>query len=245
MMIRAEQMSAFEDAAEEKFVRRIAVHLLENYSSAVVRLPDSESTVGELPEETLHTLVRSSIERARRYEMDFESSISAFTAIRFEVSPNFDKHRLSQVLLKDENVEPNARLDELLEVLTEKNWETIRGEYDVNAWQKVPENETEELENVEDAENSAEAKNIEFADTVMNVENAEKAKKPDESPTPDFNLTAINTAAETPKPPAEAKRFDINATMMNFENPNKSKKSGDDDDIDFLETIPNFNPDKE
>lgn len=245
MMIRAEQINAFETAAEEKFVRRLAAHLRENYGAAIVRLPDSESTVSELPEEVLHLLVKNSIELARRYEMDIESSISAFTAIRFEVSPNFDKHRLSQVLLKDEHIEPNARLNELLEVLTEKNWETIRGEYDVNAWQEEPENKNDESENSDDTEKSDEAQNIEFADTVMNVENAEKSNKPNETATPDFDLTAINANAETAKPPSEVKRVDLDATMMSFENPNISKKSDDDDDIDFLATIPNYVPGKE
>ncbi len=240
MMIRAEQMNAFEDSAEEKFVRRIAAHLLENYDAAIVRLPDSESAVSELPEDALHSLIKNSIARARRYEMDFESSISAFTAIRFEISPNFDKHRLSQVLLKDEHIEPNARLDELLEVLTEKNWETIRSEYDVNGWQEEPESEPAESENVEDAEKSAGTQNVEFADTVINVENAEKSKKTDESPVHDFNLMAINTDADTPKSPAEVKRVDLDATMMSFENPGKLKKIGDDEDIDFLDTIVNI-----
>lgn len=87
-------------------------------------------------------------------------------------------------------------------------------------------------------------KNIEFADTVINVENAEKSKKSDESPTPEFNLTAINTETETPKPPPEVKRVDLDATMMSFEKPDKSKKSGDDDDVDFLDTIPIFDSGK-
>ena len=242
MMIRAEQMNVFEDAAEEKFVRRLAAHLIENYGASVVRLPDSESTVNELPEDVLHSLIKNSIELARKYKMDFESSISAFTAIRFEVSPNFDKHRLSQVMLKDEHIEPNARLDELLEVLTEKNWETIRGEYDANAWQEKPENEIDETENA-DAEKSDEAQNIEFADTVMNVENAEKSEKSD-APVSDFNLTAINPNVETPKTPAEVKRVDLDATMMSFEKPGNSKKSGDEEDFDFLDTIPNVDSGK-
>lgn len=245
MLIRAEQMNAFETAAEEKFERRLAAHLRENYGAAVVRLPDSELTVGELPEDVLLSLVKNSIERARQYELTFESSISAFSAIRFEVSPNFDKHRLSQVLLKDETVEPDARLNELLEVLTEKNWETIRGEYDVNAWQEESENKAEESENTDDTEKTNEAKNIEFADTVINVENTEQSKKSDASSVPDFNLTAINSDMEKPKAPAEVKRFDLNETMMNFDDTGKSKKSGDDEDLDFLDTIVNVDITKE
>lgn len=238
-MIRAEQMAVFESTAEEKFERRLAAHLLESYGAAIAHLPDSESTVAELPAETLHSLVKNSIRLARKYELTYESSISAFSAIRFEVSPNFDKHRLSQMMLNDEHIEPNERLNELLKILTEKNWETIRAEYDVYAWQAEAE-KTVEAENVEDTEKPVEAKNIEFADTVINVENAEKPRKADESPVPDFDLTMMNTDAEPPKTPAEVKRFDLDATMMNFENPNKSKKSGDGEDFNFLDTVLNI-----
>jgi len=43
--------------------------------------------------------------------------------------------RLCQVLLNDEEVEPDRRLDEMLDVLTEKNWESIRADYDPTAWE--------------------------------------------------------------------------------------------------------------
>lgn len=135
LAIRSEQMLVIEAVAEENFVRRIADHLLEQYPKAMVRLPDDKnSTVEELDEETLHSLVRTGIARARSYQLSFESSIAAFTAVMFEVAPNFDTHRLSQVLLNDDEVEPNDRLDELLNVLTEKNWESIREDYDPQAW---------------------------------------------------------------------------------------------------------------
>lgn len=134
LLIRPEQMTAIEESAEEKFARRIIAHLLEQYANSAVTLPDSKSTVAELPEETLDTLARNSIEYARSYGLNQESSIAAFSALRFEVAPNFDKHNLSRVILSDENYEPNARIDQLLEILTEKNWETIQKTYDPEAW---------------------------------------------------------------------------------------------------------------
>jgi hypothetical protein len=170
LSIRAEQMSVVEAVAQENFVRRIAAHLLEDYREAVVTLPgDEKFTVNDLSEETLHDLIRTGISRARRYGMTFESSISAFTAVMFEVSPNFDTHRLCQVLLNDEEVEPNNRLDELLEVLTEKNWESVRADYDPNAWKPEKEmeetNETREKEETKAVEN--EPKNLDLEATVM------------------------------------------------------------------------------
>lgn len=132
-------MAEIQASAEENFVRRIAAHLLERYAKTVVTLSDKKLPVDELPRETLLSLVRTGIERARGYGLSFESSIAGFCAVMFEVAPNFDQHKLSQVVLNDENIEPNARLDELFEILTESNWETIRKTYDAEAWQPKPE----------------------------------------------------------------------------------------------------------
>lgn len=163
LSIRAEQKSVIEAVAQENFVRRIAAHLLAEYPTAVVSLPNDEKfAVEELPEETLYDLVRVGIERARSHSLTLESVIAAFTAVMFEVSPNFDEHRLCQVLLNDEDVEPNERLDELLNVLTEKNWESIREDYDPNAWKPAEEGEeTPETKKIKPT-------NLDLQETVMN-----------------------------------------------------------------------------
>lgn len=167
LSIRAEQMTVIEAVAQENFVRRIAAHLLAEYPKAVVSLPDDEkSTVDELPEETLHDLIRVGIERARGHELTFESAIAAFVAVMFEVAPNFDTHRLSQVLLNDEEIEPNARLDELLNVLNEKNWEAIREDYDPKAWNA--EQETDNADETQESDELTKRKNLDLQETVMN-----------------------------------------------------------------------------
>lgn len=155
LTIRAEQKAVVEAVAEENFVSRLAAHLRSEYSNAVVTLPgDEKFTVAELAPETLHELVNVGIARARSYGKTFESAISAFTAVMFEVSPNFDTHRLCQVLFNDDEVEPNRRIDEVLNVLTEKNWESIRADYDPNAWK--PETAPEETIAEETPETPAE-----------------------------------------------------------------------------------------
>jgi len=176
LSIRSEQMSVIETFVQEGFVRRIAEHLLANYPQALVRLPGEDVfTVDALPEETLYDLIRSGIRRARSYGFTFESSIAGFVAVMFEIAPNFDTHRLSQVLLNDEEVEPNARLDELLNVLTEKNWEAIRTDYDPQAWE-FAEVEKEEPDTSEQKTGTG------------NLE-----KPPDEKPTSgDLDATVLN-----------------------------------------------------
>ena len=167
LSIRAEQMSVIEAVAQENFVRRIAAHLLAEYPKAVVNLPEDEKfTVDELPEETLHDLIRVGIKRARGHQLTHESSIAAFVAVMFEVAPNFDTHRLSQVLLSDEEIEPNARLEELLNVLNEKNWESIREDYDPKAWK--PEQETDETDETPENEEAIKQKKLNLQETVMN-----------------------------------------------------------------------------
>ena len=170
LSIRAEQKTVIETVARENFVRRIADHLLEQYAKAIVTLPTNEKLpVDELPEETLYDLVRAGIERAKSHSLSFENSIAAFTALMFEVSPNFDQHRLCQVLLNDEDVEPDARLDELMNVLTEKNWESIREDYDPDVWKPEAEtdNAAEATETAEDEE-LLKRKNLDLQETVMN-----------------------------------------------------------------------------
>ena len=103
-------------------------------------------TVGQLSDETLDSLVRVGIKRARALEFTYESSISAFTALMFEVAPNFDSHELVQPFITNEKVKPNERLNPMLDQLSEKDWETVRKAYDANAWQPKAEEEKPEEE---------------------------------------------------------------------------------------------------
>lgn len=161
-------MLVIESVAQENFVRRIAAHLRAEYPQATVTLPtDEEFTVDALPDERLHDLVRTGIARARRYGMTFESSIAAFVAVMFEIAPNFDEHRLCQVLLGDEQTAPDARLDELLDVLTEKNWESIRADYNPQAW-TMPEEIAETKETEEPPKQADQPKDLNMEETIMN-----------------------------------------------------------------------------
>lgn len=202
MIIRSAQMEVFESAAEEDFVRRLGTHLRENYANSMVRLPDKEAAVKELDEENLRKLVEKSIEHARFYTLSFESSISAFTAIMFDVAPNFDEHSMSQLCLKDESIEPNSRLNELLKILTDEHWEKMRTDYDVTAWQSSAEgnenNETIEKQETPTSSDFAktvmniEAKQPDFDQTVMNIDTSKRLEKFEKSDDLDFLDTVFN-----------------------------------------------------
>jgi len=136
MIIRSEQIAVFNAIAKTNFVRKLCMHLRTNYAETVVRLPGENSVLGELSDDTLETLVRSGVRRAREYGISFESTISAFVALMFEIAPNFHTHEIAQPVLKDENVEANSRVDILLERLSEEDLSKIKETYDVNAWKQ-------------------------------------------------------------------------------------------------------------
>ncbi len=169
LSIRAEQMSALETETQEKFVRRIAAHLLENYADSEVILPTQEKlVVSALPKKSLRKLVRTGIVRARKYKLTFESSISAFTALMFEISPNFYTNSMCQVILNDEGTEPNSRIDYLLDVLSEKTVKTMKEKYDPEAWklEEGEENIKPPAENPVPIVNSEVVEDIAFLETV-------------------------------------------------------------------------------
>lgn len=215
MIIRSEQMEVFESAAEEDFVRRLTAHLRENYATSVVRLPDQESPVAELLEETLDLLVQRSIAHARLYELSFESSISAFTALKFAVAPNFDKNSVSKLCLRDESIEPNARLDELLKVLTENQWAKIRDDYNADAWlADEAEENAAAPENITAPENTTLPEKpglYDFAETAMSGGKSSKPAAKD----PDFADTVRTVAA--PKKPDGSVAADFSKAMFNID----------------------------
>jgi hypothetical protein len=136
LTVRKEQMDVMQAVADANFERRIAAHLRESYPTSIVRLPHDggEFAVSDLGQDSLDRLVRAGVAKARHYEMHLQSSIAAFVTLMFDVAPNFDDHRLCEVLLGDEEKIPDERIDDVLTVLTDKNWDSIRNDYDAQAW---------------------------------------------------------------------------------------------------------------
>ena len=136
LTVRQDQMDVMQAVADTNFERQIAAHLRTSYSESVVRLPNDggQFRLSELSDEDLERWIRAGISKARSYELRIQSSIAAFVALMFDVAPNFDGHRLCEVLLGDEERTPDERIDDVLSVLSEKNWEAIRNDYNPQAW---------------------------------------------------------------------------------------------------------------
>jgi hypothetical protein len=127
LKIRAEQMKAFQDAADTAFIKKLSAHLREKHGDTGVQLPSGTFLVFELPTETVEAMIRTGFERAREYGFASE-------ALMIETAPNFDNHPLLQRGLQDERVKLEERLGVLLENATAANWQVVKEEYDPSAW---------------------------------------------------------------------------------------------------------------
>ena len=133
-VIRSEHLEAFQPVADDIFASEVVNYLRENHGDAEVALPNGTCEVADIPDDVLQEMVLTGIGRARKYGMTWESSLASYVVLMFEAAPNFDSHPLVQRVLRDENIEPDERMEQLLEQTTEQNWEAVRENYDGNAW---------------------------------------------------------------------------------------------------------------
>ena len=122
--IRAEQMAAFGAEAEAAFEQRLMAHLREHHRARVCDLPDG----------VLLDMTRTGIARARRYGITWESNLIAFVALMFEVAPNFDQHPRMQMILTGHNIDPENKIDLLVERTPENVWREVKARSDVSQW---------------------------------------------------------------------------------------------------------------
>jgi hypothetical protein len=135
LSIRKAQMDAFQVVAEKHLINQTIAFLRESYPEVIVRFPDGESVIKEIPDETLRQMVSRCMARAREYGMTWETSLASFVTIAFLVAPNFDDHPLLKRALLDESLTPDLRIEKLTRDATDKNWEAARQSYDPAAWE--------------------------------------------------------------------------------------------------------------
>lgn len=142
MIIRQEQMRAFQEVADKAFISQTADFLREKHADATLNLPEGGFIVAQISDEILHQLVGNGMARARRYGMKQKSSLEAFVVLMVLVAPNFDGHPLIRKVLTDPSVPPDSRIDALWKRTRDENWQAAAARYDRTAWfAAVEENE--------------------------------------------------------------------------------------------------------
>jgi hypothetical protein len=134
LKIRPEQLEAFQTVADAAFAARVAKHLRANHTDVTVRIPSGEVALGRISEATLNRMVQTGISRARGYGFAWESNLAGFIVAMFLSAPNFDAHPLIERVLRDQNVKPEDRIDNLWSRVSAQNWKAVESYYDETAW---------------------------------------------------------------------------------------------------------------
>jgi hypothetical protein len=107
------QIDAIKESVERAYARDVARYMRAEHSESVAALADDE----------LLRRVRLGIARAESHGLTWDSSITAFVAIMFEVAPTFDEQPAIARVLKDESLAPNKRIEALWELTTDEDWD--------------------------------------------------------------------------------------------------------------------------
>jgi hypothetical protein len=110
--IRPDQYQSFEYAAEEEFRKRVMRFVAANVPEALSGAPPERFTAA----------IDDGIAKARQYGMTWESSIVSFVTALFEVSPVFDHYPPFRVLLVDSTIDPNEKMERLIEFAKDADW---------------------------------------------------------------------------------------------------------------------------
>jgi hypothetical protein len=132
--IKSEQIRLFQPAAEEAFVGRVMDYLKENHAAEPVRLPNGETTVAGLPDETLREMVRGALARAGDYRIVWKSTRLSFVVLLFIGAPNFDAHPKAASFFRQTETIDDAALENLTDEMTDEDWAEVEKNYDPQAW---------------------------------------------------------------------------------------------------------------
>lgn len=113
LKISKRQLAVIGHSVEDAYAREMARYLREEHEEDVAAYSDEE----------LYPRVEVAIDRAVRYGLTWDESITAFVAIMFTIAPNFDEQPAIRAVLEDKSVPPNLRIDELWGRTSDEDWD--------------------------------------------------------------------------------------------------------------------------
>jgi len=124
LAIRAPQMRVFEQQAEDRFIAELAAHFRREFAV----------DTGELSAADLETLMRAAVARARKHGLTWESSISGFITLMFNIAPNFDEHPAFRRALSDPALDEEDRIGAIFHRVNPEQWAEAEDAFDDAAW---------------------------------------------------------------------------------------------------------------
>jgi hypothetical protein len=124
LQLRSAQLEECSEAIDRDLVKVIYWHLRNHHAKAVQHL---DSTL-------LKSRVRFAILKARRYGLATISDLAGFSALMFELAPNFDDHPSFRSVLEDPGLPAEAKLRRLSQSITDREWDEALRLYDRSFW---------------------------------------------------------------------------------------------------------------
>jgi hypothetical protein len=118
------QLRSCADAIDRDLVKVIYWHLRNHHARAVQFLDAS----------TLQNRIHYAISKARRYSLSTIADLAGFTALMFELAPNFDDHPSFRQVLADPMLKPEAKMRRLSQVISDREWDEAKSLFDPHFW---------------------------------------------------------------------------------------------------------------
>jgi hypothetical protein len=124
IQLKQSQLNKCTEAIDRDLVKVIYWHLRNHHSRSVQFLDKG----------ILEERIQLSIRKARRYNLGTISDLAGFTALMFELAPNFDDHPSFRKVLVDPSIPPEAKMRKLSQVITDREWDEAVKLYDRRFW---------------------------------------------------------------------------------------------------------------
>jgi hypothetical protein len=124
IQLREAQLKECSDAIDRDLIKVIYWHLRNHHSKAVQFLDRID----------LEARIQVALSHARAYGLSTVSDLAGFTALMFELSPNFDTHPSFRRVLEDPSVPPEGKMKRLSQTITDRDWQEAIGSYDRSFW---------------------------------------------------------------------------------------------------------------
>jgi len=125
LSLKESQLTQCAEAIDRDLVKLIYWHLRNYHAKSVQHLAKS----------VLENRVQFAMQRARQYQLSSISDLAGFTALMFELAPNFDEHPSFRRVLADPALPPETKMKRLSQVITDREWDEALELYDRKFWQ--------------------------------------------------------------------------------------------------------------
>lgn len=125
--LRDGQLRLCGEAIDRDLVKVIYWHLRNHHSKSVQFLERG----------VLENRIQFAIAKGRRYSLGTVADLAGFTALMFELAPNFDEHPSFRAVLLDPSIPGESKMRRLSQVISDQEWNEAQSLYDRSFWSAI------------------------------------------------------------------------------------------------------------